>query len=76
MLSSQGKFGGTLRHIDISGKTDIPDFEVKSGGHPMRLTTEFTAYVDGIHGDTLKRVDIQNSHRCAGQHCQNARRKE
>jgi len=58
MLSSQGKFGGTLRHIDISGKTDIPDFEVKSGGHPMRLTTEFTAYVDGIHGDTfLKRVD-------------------
>jgi len=58
MLSSQGKFGGTLSHIDISGKTDTPDFEVKSGGHPMRLTTDFVAYVDGTHGDTfLQRVD-------------------
>lgn len=57
-LWSQGKFGGTLRHIDISGKTDTPDFEVKSGGHPVRLTTGFAAYVDGMHGDTfLKRVD-------------------
>jgi hypothetical protein len=59
MLFSQGKFGGTLRHIDISGKTDIPDFEVKSGGHPVRLTTDFSAYVDAMHGDTfLKRVDV------------------
>jgi hypothetical protein len=58
MLSSQGKFDGTLHHIDISGKTDTPDFVVKAGGHPMRLTTDFTAYVDGTHGDTfLKRVD-------------------
>jgi hypothetical protein len=58
MLSSQGKYGGTLRHIDISGNTDTPDFEVKSGGHPMHLTTEFSAYVDATHGDTfLKRVD-------------------
>jgi hypothetical protein len=58
LLSSQGKFDGTLRHIDISGKTDTPDFVVKAGGHPTRLTTDFTAYVDGTHGDTyLKRVD-------------------
>ena len=58
MLSSLGKFSGTLRHIDIAGKTDIPDFEVKSGRHPMHLTTDFTAYVDATHGDTfLKRVD-------------------
>ena len=57
-LSSQGKFGGILSHIDISGKTDVPDFDVKSGGHPVRLTTDFTAYVDGVHGDTyLTRVD-------------------
>jgi hypothetical protein len=56
-LSSIGKFGGKLSHIDISGTTDTPDFEVKSGGHPMRLTTEFNAYVDATHGDTyLKRV--------------------
>jgi AsmA-like C-terminal region len=58
MLASQGQFSGTLGHIDISGKTDTPDFEVRMGGHPMRLTTEFTAYVDATHGDTfLKRVD-------------------
>ncbi len=57
-LSSAGKFGGKLSHIDISGTTDTPDFEVKSGGHPMRLTSQFSAYVDAIHGDTfLKRVD-------------------
>jgi hypothetical protein len=56
-LSSTGKFQGSLGHIDISGKTDTPDFEVKSGRHPVRLTTEFTAYVDATHGDTfLKHV--------------------
>ena len=58
MLSSAGKFGGTLAHINIAGSTDTPDFEVQSGGHPVQLTTEFSAYVDAIHGDTfLKRVD-------------------
>jgi hypothetical protein len=58
MLSSVGKFGGVLAHIDIAGSTDTPDFEVQSGGHRVQLTTEFSAYVDAIHGDTfLKRVD-------------------
>jgi len=58
ILKSTGKFGGTLGHIDIAGRTDTPDFEVKSGGHPVQLITEFSAYVDGVHGDTfLKRVD-------------------
>lgn len=57
-LSSAGKFSGKLAHIDISGTTDTPDFEVMSGGHPVGLTTEFSAYVDATHGDTfLKRVD-------------------
>jgi hypothetical protein len=58
MLTSRGKFSGTLGHIDISGKTDTPDFEVNRNGHPVRLITEFKAYVDGTHGDTfLERVD-------------------
>jgi hypothetical protein len=57
VLSSKGKFAGNLGHIDIDGKTDTPDFEVKMGGHPVRLTTEFSAYVDATHGDTyLKQV--------------------
>jgi AsmA-like protein len=58
ILSSQGKFGGVLKHIDISGSTDIPDFEVRSGHHQVHLATQFSAYVDGTDGDTyLKRVD-------------------
>jgi hypothetical protein len=57
-LSSTGKFGGKLIHIDISGTTDTPDFQVKSGGHAMGLKADFSAYVDAIHGDTfLQRVD-------------------
>jgi hypothetical protein len=57
MLSSAGKFAGELAHIDISGTTDTPDFEVKSGSHPVRLTTQFNAYVDATRGDTfLKQV--------------------
>ncbi len=64
-LSSKGKFEGKLAHIDIAGKTDAPDFAVKSGKHPMQLKSQFSAYVDAIHGDTfLKRVDADfwNSH--------------
>jgi hypothetical protein len=58
MLSSVGKFGGILAHIDIAGSTDTPNFEVQSGGHRVPLTTEFSAYVDATHGDTfLKQVD-------------------
>jgi hypothetical protein len=57
VLSSKGKFDGKLGHIDIDGKTDVPDFDVKMGGHPVHLTTEFSAYVDATHGDTyLKQV--------------------
>jgi hypothetical protein len=58
MVSSAGKFGGVLAHIDITGSTATPDFEVQSGGHRVQLTTEFSAYVDATRGDTfLKRVD-------------------
>ncbi len=58
-LSSVGKFAGKLSHIDISGTTDTPDFEVESGKHPIPLKAEFSAYVDATHGDTfLKRVDV------------------
>ena len=57
-LSSAGKFGGVLKHIDIEGSTDTPDFEVTSGGHKVDLTSQFIAYVDAVHGDTfLKHVD-------------------
>jgi hypothetical protein len=57
-LSSTGKFSGKIGHVDISGTTDVPDFEVNNNGHHRRLTTEFSAYVDGTNGDTfLNRVE-------------------
>ena len=60
ILSSKGKYGGHLKHIDISGSTNVPDFVVKSGGHKVRLVTQFDAYVDAIHGDTfLKHVNAR-----------------
>jgi AsmA-like C-terminal region len=59
-LSSRGKFGGTLGHIDMSGDTDVPDFGVRSNEHTIHLTTKFTAYVDATKGDTfLKRVEAR-----------------
>ena len=48
ILSSKGKYGGHLKHIDISGSTNVPDFVVKSGGHKVKLVTQFDAYVDAI----------------------------
>lgn len=58
-LSSTGKFAGKLAHIDISGDTDTPDFQVKSSGHSVRLTTQFSAYVDATQGNTfLKQIDV------------------
>ena len=58
MLSSKGKYDGLLKHIDIAGATDVPDFEVRTGQHKVKLVTQYTAFVDAIHGDTfLKHVD-------------------
>ena len=57
-LSSSGKFDGRLGHIDVSGSTDTPDFQVKSSVNHVPLKTAFNAYVDGMNGDVyLNRVD-------------------
>lgn len=59
-LASQGKFDGVLKHINVSGATDVPDFEVTSSGHKVHLRTHFDAYVDGTKGDTfLNRVEAR-----------------
>jgi hypothetical protein len=58
ILASKGKFDGVLQHVNVSGTTDIPDFEISSGGHRVKLDTKFDAYVDATRGDTfLKRVE-------------------
>jgi hypothetical protein len=57
-LSSQGKFGGTVGHIDAEGNLDVPDFNVAGSGHMVEVTSKFNAVIDGTNGDTfLTRVE-------------------
>ena len=51
-LTSEGKFAGVLERIDVDGRATIPDFTVKTGGHPVKLETTFQATVDGTNGNT------------------------
>jgi hypothetical protein len=52
ILSSTGKYGGTLDHILVDGETHTPDFRIKISGRPVPLHTKFHAIVDGTSGDT------------------------
>lgn len=63
ILSSTGKYGGTLNNITVDGETDTPDFSLDTAGHPMPLHTVFHAIVDGTNGDThLDPVDATLLH--------------
>jgi AsmA-like C-terminal region len=50
ILSSDGKFQGMLEHLGVEGSTDIPDFEVTSSAHKVRLSTQFRAFVNATNG--------------------------
>lgn len=52
ILSSTGKYGGTLGRIEVDGQTDTPNFRIAVSGHPVPLHTDFNAIVDGTDGDT------------------------
>jgi AsmA-like C-terminal region len=52
ILSSTGKYSGTLGRIEVEGQTDTPDFQVAVSRHPVPLHTDFHAIVDGTDGDT------------------------
>jgi hypothetical protein len=52
ILSSTGKYAGTLDHIVVDGVTDTPDFRIAISGRPVPLHTDFHAIVDGTNGDT------------------------
>jgi hypothetical protein len=52
MLSSTGKYSGTLGEIGVTGTTETPDFALDVSEHPVDLRTEFDATVDGTTGDT------------------------
>jgi len=53
LLSSSGKFSGTLDHIEIQGVTDTPSFAVTSSSHRVQLKTQFHVVVNGVNGDTF-----------------------
>jgi len=58
ILSSTGKYQGTLRNILVDGDTDTPDFRLTHFGNTIPLHTHFHARVDGTNGDTwLEPVD-------------------
>lgn len=60
ILNSEGKFFGILKHLNVSGVTETPDFKVKDGGHTVRLRTKFDAFVDATSGDTfLNQVNVE-----------------
>ena len=52
VLSSEGKFSGELDYLNVEGKTDIPDFALRTSDHPTALHTDFSAVVDGTNGNT------------------------
>jgi hypothetical protein len=52
ILSSTGKYEGTLGRIVVDGATDTPDFRIAVSGRPVPLHTDFHAIVDGTDGDT------------------------
>ena len=52
ILSSSGKYAGTLSRIEVQGQTDTPDFRLAVSGHRVPLHTDFHAIVDGTDGDT------------------------
>ena len=63
ILSSTGKYQGTLNNIVVDGETDTPDFRLTSANYSMPLHTKFHAIVDGTNGDThLQPVDAMLGH--------------
>jgi hypothetical protein len=52
ILSSTGRYVGTLGRIVVDGETDTPDFRLDISGRRIPLKTTFHAIVDGTSGDT------------------------
>ena len=52
-LEASGAFDGSLGRIGVRGKTSVPDFALSVAEHPVPLTTQFDATVDGTNGDTI-----------------------
>jgi hypothetical protein len=55
ILQSEGAFDGVLERIGVEGTADVPEFALDAVGQPVRLTTTFSAVVDGTNGNTWLR---------------------
>ena len=53
ILSSTGEYVGTLKKIEVDGKTDTPNFAIRVAGNAIHLKTKFHSIVDGTNGNTL-----------------------
>ena len=63
ILSSTGRYQGTLRDLVVDGDTDTPDFRLTHFGNSLPLHTHFHAKVDATDGDTwLDPVDATLGH--------------
>jgi AsmA-like C-terminal region len=51
ILLGKDKFQGILQHIETRGRIDIPDFMVTQAEHPVHLTADYRAIVNGTNGD-------------------------
>ena len=51
ILSAQGRFEGTLDHVRVVGRAQIPNFEVTSSRHSVGLAVEYQTIVNGVNGD-------------------------
>lgn len=52
ILSSEGKYQGVLKRIEVDGETDTPNFFLRPGGNRVLLHTSFHSIVDGTNGNT------------------------
>ena len=60
IMSSAGKYSGTLDQIDVEGDTQMPDFALSIADNPLPLTTHYIAVVNGTDGNTyLKSVEAR-----------------
>lgn len=59
-LAAQGRFSGTIGHIETEGDAEIPDFRMSGNPHTMALRSHFNAVVDGTDGDVeLTKVETR-----------------
>jgi hypothetical protein len=53
ILSSTGRFQGTLAAINAKGEAYVPDFRLTMSGNRVPLRTRFEVLVDGTNGNTV-----------------------